>query len=260
MQSILFPISCTNPLLCNIFAGKHFQVLFGAFTRNGGRVVKTIGDAVMASFTTGRAALTAVAEAMETLPTIGRRPDNNTFVEIRVGIHSGHATIVPLNGVNDYFGQTANIAARVQSAAKASECFVTETVLESGDSREAFKEITSVGTAFKSTSLQELKLKGVDGKVHARGFRWERRSRRTSDLSVSMTSLGSGVRKGFRSYSMRMSLNSNDSDGLEDEDGDEPPREIVGRRGSKFERPGEMGRRGSNLNALEEAPKEEKRN
>ena len=28
---------------------KHFQVLFGAFTKNGGRVVKTIGDAVFVS-------------------------------------------------------------------------------------------------------------------------------------------------------------------------------------------------------------------
>ena len=111
---------------------KHFQVLFGAFTRNGGRVVKTIGDAVMASFTTGRAALTAVSEAMQLLPTIGRRPDNDNHIEIRVGIHCGQATVVPLNGVNDYFGQNVNIAARVQSVAKASECFVTETVSKEG--------------------------------------------------------------------------------------------------------------------------------
>ena len=75
-------------------------------------MVKTIGDAVMASFTTGRAALKAVSEAMELMPTIGRRPDNDQYVEIRVGIHSGQATVVPLNGVNDYFGMTTNIAAR----------------------------------------------------------------------------------------------------------------------------------------------------
>mmetsp|Transcript_1411 Transcript_1411/g.2975 ORF Transcript_1411/g.2975 Transcript_1411/m.2975 type:complete len:663 (+) Transcript_1411:144-2132(+) len=168
---------------------KHFQVLFGAFTRNGGRVVKTIGDAVMASFTSGRAALMAVSEAMELLPTVGRRPDNNSFLEIRIGIHSGQAMIVPLNGVNDYFGQTANIAARVQSAAKASECFVTETVLESSeDAREAYTEITRLGSSFKATPLAELNLKGVAGKVHARGFRWLLRSRRASELSSSFTS------------------------------------------------------------------------
>ena len=73
---------------------KHFQVLFGSFTRNGGRVVKTIGDAVMASFTNGRAALMGVSEAMELLPMIGLRPDTGNFLEIRVGIHSGQAMVV----------------------------------------------------------------------------------------------------------------------------------------------------------------------
>mmetsp|Transcript_19849 Transcript_19849/g.42591 ORF Transcript_19849/g.42591 Transcript_19849/m.42591 type:complete len:802 (-) Transcript_19849:65-2470(-) len=199
---------------------KHFQVLFGAFTRNGGRVVKTIGDAVMASFTTGKAALSAVSEAMILMPTIGRRPDNNNYVEIRVGIHSGQATVVPLNGVNDYFGQTANIAARVQSAAKASECFVTEAVLATQDARDAYKEITGPGASFKLTPLTELMLKGVDGKVHARGFRWLLRSRRASDISTSGTSFASNYmeRRVNRTYSLRMSAQSIDSVGEDDAD------------------------------------------
>jgi hypothetical protein len=102
---------------------KQFQILFSAFIKRGGRVVKTIGDAVMASFTTGRGALLGVADAMELLPTIGRRPDNQQYIEIRVGVHCGKATVVPLNGVNDYFGQTTNIAARVQSVAKGESYF-----------------------------------------------------------------------------------------------------------------------------------------
>jgi class 3 adenylate cyclase len=77
----------------------------------------------MASFTTGRGALLGVADAMELLPTIGRRPDNQQYIEIRVGVHCGKATVVPLNGVNDYFGQTTNIAARVQSVAKGESYF-----------------------------------------------------------------------------------------------------------------------------------------
>jgi len=199
---------------------KHFQVLFGAFTRNGGRVVKTIGDAVMASFTTGKAALKAVSEAMILMPTVGRRLDNGNYVEIRVGIHSGQSMVVPLNGVNDYFGQTANIAARVQSAAKASECFVTETVLETKEARDTYDEITGPASSFKSTPLTDLMLKGVDGKVQARGFRCVSRSRRGSELSSSGTSFGSNYmdRKVNRSYSIRMSANSIDSANEEDDD------------------------------------------
>lgn len=178
---------------------KHFQVLFRAFTRNGGRVVKTIGDAVMASFPNGRAAMIAVSHAMEMLPTIGRRPDNNNYIEIRVGIHCGRATIVPLNGVNDYFGQTTNIAARVQSSAKSSECFVTEAVLEGySGAMEAYEEITQ-NSCFAPTPLVELKLKGVEEKVLARGFRWTHRSRRESELASSYVSRVSYLnRRGHR--------------------------------------------------------------
>ena len=94
-----------------------------------------------------------------------------------------------LNGVNDYFGQTANIAARVQSAAKGSECFITETMLKScAGTRLAYDEITQGGSSFKSTPLTELRLKGVNGKLYARGFRWLMCSQRRSENSESVTS------------------------------------------------------------------------
>ena len=219
-------------------------MLFGAFSRNSGRVVKTIGDAVMASFTTGRAALKAVSEAMELMPTIGRRPDNDQYVEIRVGIHSGQATVVPLNGVNDYFGMTTNIAARVQSVAKASECFVTETVLESSDdARNAYTEITSKGSSFKATPLTQLKnLKGVEDKVYARGFRWSHRARRESDASSINTSVASYMDRSTPKTLQRESIASID-DICEEEGNDEknmPPIPV-----KEFERPADLGRRRS---------------
>ena len=177
---------------------KHFRVLFGAFTQRG-RVVKTVGDAVMASFTTGRAAMEAVADALRLLPLECILPDGSPL-EIRVGIHCGKAIVVPVNGVNDFFGQTVNIAARTEAAAKASECFITEDVLKSDpDSRNAYYEIVSSsysrrgsgesdaqpGTGkqvFVSTSETELHLKGVREVIKARGFRLNSRPRRPSDV------------------------------------------------------------------------------
>ncbi len=217
---------------------KHFQVLFGAFTKRGGRVIKTIGDAVMASFTTGKAALHAVADAMEMLPTAGIRPDSNRFLEIRVGIHCGRVAVVPLNGVNDYFGQTTNIAARVQSQAKASECFVTEAVLDSSrDARDAYTKITSSGSAFQSTPVTQLNLKGVEGNVQARGFLWVKRARRESEISGSSTSYieRKGHREGIRAdvNALRSSINSLNYGDISD-----IPRRV-------FQRPAELGRRRS---------------
>lgn len=230
---------------------KHFQVLFGAFTRNGGRVVKTIGDAVMASFPNGRAAMIAVSHAMEMLPTIGRRPDNNNYIEIRVGIHCGRATIVPLNGVNDYFGQTTNIAARVQSSAKSSECFVTEAVLEgSSGAKEAYEKILQ-NSCFVPTPLVELKLKGVEEKVMARGFRWTHRSRRESELASSYVSRASYLnRRGHRQGS-RVSVLSESSE-LSDVSDLENVEELPSST-RLYDRPAAMGkRRSSNFETHDE--------
>jgi len=118
--------------------------------------------------------------------------------------------------------------------------------LESANAREAYAEITGLGTSFQATPLTELKLKGVNGKVHARGFRWLLRSRResTSGLSGSGTSLESNYmdRKVNRTYSSRLSINSM---GEDDDETDVP-------RTKQFDRPGEMGRRDSMLDAHSE--------
>uniref|UniRef100_A0A7S4KD36 Guanylate cyclase domain-containing protein n=1 Tax=Odontella aurita TaxID=265563 RepID=A0A7S4KD36_9STRA len=162
---------------------KHYAVLFSAFTRRG-RVVKTIGDAVMASFSSGRHAVEACAEALRKVPRECVLPDGRPL-EIRIGVHCGSAVVVPLNGVNDYFGQTVNIAARVEAAVKASECFVTDAVLGlDPDARSAYYEILAGRNAsscrrpgtFESTPETELNLKGVSEPVLARGFRLRTRA------------------------------------------------------------------------------------
>ena len=97
----------------------------------------------MASFTNGRAAVEAVADALRLLPLEHHLP-GGTPLQIRVGIYCGLVLFVPLNGVNDFFGQTINTAVHVKSDAKACECFVTEAVLLSDpDRRIAYFENTS---------------------------------------------------------------------------------------------------------------------
>lgn len=150
---------------------RHYKVLFGAFGRSG-RVVKTIEDAVMAAFATGRAALEAAAAALAEVEEQCGGHDGGPSLKIRVGIHAGPAVVVPLNGINDYFGQTVNLAARVEGKAAASSCLVTEAVLSDPDARTSYHELVEgeVGT-FEATPPMELDLKGIRGKVQARGFR-----------------------------------------------------------------------------------------
>lgn len=230
---------------------KHFQVLFSAFIKQGGRVVKTIGDAVMASFVTGRSALQGVADAMELLPSIGRRADSDQFLEIRVGVHCGKATVVPLNAINDYFGQTTNIAARVQSVAKASECFVTNAVLESSpDALECYREIVSPGSNFASTPATELRLKGVEQKVKARGFRWTQRQRHASRQRRSADD--NSLNSSFNTFSDRREHTRVSFRALESDDLDQDNHHDI----KLVDRPAESGRRCSNLESTKEHDEE----
>ena len=48
---------------------------------------------------------------------------------LKIGIHEGPCLAVVLNERQDYFGQTVNIASRVQSVAESRAIFVTQPVV-----------------------------------------------------------------------------------------------------------------------------------
>ena len=56
---------------------------------------------------------------------------------LKIGIHTGHSIVVTLNDRLDYFGQTVNIASRVQELADAGEIYVSQEVYNSLGVREA---------------------------------------------------------------------------------------------------------------------------
>ncbi|WP_048440016.1 adenylate/guanylate cyclase domain-containing protein [Caenimonas sp. SL110] len=106
----------------------HFAVLNEVIGRQSGAVVKTIGDAVMASFPTpdrGMAAVLAMRDAMKKLN--ADRPAQDLL--LKIGIHEGPCLAVTLNDRLDYFGQTVNIAARVQGLATSHAIFATAPVV-----------------------------------------------------------------------------------------------------------------------------------
>jgi class 3 adenylate cyclase len=58
---------------------------------------------------------------------------------LKVGIHRGHSMAVTVNERIDYFGQTVNIAARVQALADANEVYITADVYNSLGVSDALK-------------------------------------------------------------------------------------------------------------------------
>ena len=106
----------------------HFGVLGEAVTQEGGAVVKTIGDAVMATFASADRGMAAVLRMREAMKRLNERHGNEDLL-LKIGLHEGPCLAVTLNDRLDYFGQTVNIAARVQGLASFTSIYATAPVV-----------------------------------------------------------------------------------------------------------------------------------
>lgn len=107
---------------------EHFALLRDVVAQFGGAIVKTMGDAVMASFAEPLAALEAAIVMRREVPRL--ESDQEEGLILRIGVHSGPCIAVESNDRLDYFGQTVNIAARVENVAGAGEIVITEPVYD----------------------------------------------------------------------------------------------------------------------------------
>jgi class 3 adenylate cyclase len=107
----------------------HFGVLNEIVATEAGAVVKTIGDAVMATFPTPDRAVAAAMRMRDAMRLLNEQRGSNDLL-LKIGIHEGPCIAVSLNERQDYFGQTVNIASRVQHLATSREIFATDSVLK----------------------------------------------------------------------------------------------------------------------------------
>jgi class 3 adenylate cyclase len=105
----------------------HFRLLMEIVASEAGAVVKTIGDAVMATFPTPDRALAAALRMREAMKTLGGEHGD---LLLKIGIHEGPCLAVALNDRQDYFGHAVNIAARVQGLAVSQRIFASSPVVE----------------------------------------------------------------------------------------------------------------------------------
>lgn len=94
---------------------RHFTEVFTVVARHRGAVVKTIGDAVMASFNDPVDAVKAAHDIHAAFPP-GR---GETATKLRISLNTGACIAVKLNTGIDYFGHTVNVAAKLQALAEA---------------------------------------------------------------------------------------------------------------------------------------------
>lgn len=104
---------------------EHFDVLHQAVAREEGAIVKTIGDSVMAVFSSPAQALRAFTSAQKI---IAKDKRFHKSLKLKAGIHHGSCVAVNLNNKIDYFGSTVNIASRLVDYADADEAVISDTV------------------------------------------------------------------------------------------------------------------------------------
>ena len=107
---------------------EHFRTLNEIVAAEGGAVVKTIGDAVMATFLTPDHALAAALRMREAMRRLNTSKGRDELL-LKIGIHEGPCLAVTLNERQDYFGQTVNIASRVQGLALSPSILATDSVV-----------------------------------------------------------------------------------------------------------------------------------
>ena len=123
----------------------HFHALLGIIASEKGAVVKTIGDAVMATFIRPDHALQAGLRMRSAMQELNRSRGTEDLI-VKIGLHEGPCLAVMLNERQDYFGQTVNIAARVQSLSTNQEIHITGPVMDAPEvgaiiEREAIRPI-----------------------------------------------------------------------------------------------------------------------
>ncbi len=106
----------------------HFRVLEEIVAAEAGAVVKTIGDAVMATFPTPDRAVAAALRMRDAMMRLNAERGSEDLL-LKIGIHEGPCLAVNLNDRQDYFGQTVNIASRVQGLADPNVILTTEAIV-----------------------------------------------------------------------------------------------------------------------------------
>src|SRR6195256_5783746 len=107
----------------------HFHALLEIISSEKGAVVKTIGDAVMATFIRPEHALLAGLRMRAAMDKLNVERGTADLI-VKIGIHEGPCLAVMLNERQDYFGQTVNIAARVQGLSVSHAMHVTGPVID----------------------------------------------------------------------------------------------------------------------------------
>jgi adenylate cyclase len=128
-------LSATNESQAIALIGLFQDVARRAVEQRGGRIVKFIGDAVLAEFTSTDAAARSAMDLRDAFAGDARRRGLGSH-DVRVGVHVGD---IVTTADGDVYGDGVNVASRVQSAAEPGQVWVSEDVWRQLRPRQEFR-------------------------------------------------------------------------------------------------------------------------
>jgi class 3 adenylate cyclase len=149
---------------------RHNRLLFPVIHKFGGRIVKTIGDAIMAAFRQPEDAIYAAVGMQQILEQERDRDRRRFRLHVRIGIHTGQGIVEK----KDIFGDVVNVAARVESKARADE------ILLSGATASRVRN-----AEFALTSQGSVGVKGKSKPINLFKCNWRKLSSCINDITLS---------------------------------------------------------------------------
>lgn len=133
-----------------ILLDRHNRLLFPVIRKYHGKIIKTLGDAIMASFIKPENAVKAAIAIQQCLAE-EREKDKYFSLRTRIGIHTGKGIIEH----DDVFGDVVNVAAKVESAADANQILITQATLARINSAQfQLKEFSGLRLTGKRKDIQ----------------------------------------------------------------------------------------------------------
>lgn len=151
-----------------LMVDRHNRLLFPIVKSFKGRIIKTIGDAIMAAFRKPQNAIKA-AIAMQQILEKERAEDELFKLKVRIGIHSGEAIVEK----RDVFGDVVNVAARVESKAGGNQILISGTTIAKLDEHD-----------FKLVKKGKFKLKGKKAPISLHQCNWKVYKNLIDDLKL----------------------------------------------------------------------------
>jgi class 3 adenylate cyclase/chromosome segregation ATPase len=136
---------------------RHNRITFPIIESEGGYIVKTIGDSILARFHDPVAAVKAAAGMQRALARDGEGREEIDRIRIRIGLHYG----MGLAKDNDVFGDVVNAASHVEHQAEAGQIFITGVLLDAAKA-----------AGFACARMGRAELKGKDEPIDLYAVAW----------------------------------------------------------------------------------------